>query len=75
MSGPATPPVTQPIENATDSLVRDHPKCLRIGTKKAALELIAPQMKNIVRKIAPTIIHPRRSCSVCSRVKHLRKST
>src|ERR1700688_1027751 len=66
ISGPAAPPVTHPIENATDSLVRDHPKYLMMGTKKTTPELIAPQIKNIVRKIAPTIIHPRRSCSVAT---------
>jgi hypothetical protein len=35
-----------------------------MGTKNTEPELIAPKMKNIVTKIAPTMIHPRRSCSV-----------
>ena len=61
MSGPAAPPVTHPIENATESRARVHPNVLRIGTKNTAPQLIAPQMKNIVTKIAPTTIHPCRS--------------
>ena len=64
MSGPVAPPVSHPIEKAIESFVRDHPKCFRIDTKNTEPELIAPQMKNIVTKIASTMIHPRRSCSV-----------
>jgi hypothetical protein len=45
MNGPAAPPVTHPIDNAIESFVRDHPKYLRIGTKKTAPELIEPQFK------------------------------
>jgi hypothetical protein len=64
MNGPAAPPVTHPIEKTIESFARDHPKCLRIGTKNTEPQLIAPQMKNILTKIAPTMIHPRRSCPV-----------
>jgi hypothetical protein len=64
MSGPAAPPVTQPIDMATENFALVHPKYLSTGTKKTAELLIAPQIKNIVTQIAPTMIHPRRSLSV-----------
>src|SRR5215467_1240498 len=64
MSGSAAPPVTQPIDRALGNFALVHPKYLTTGTKNTSELLIAPQIKNIVTQIAPTIIHPRRSRSV-----------
>ena len=42
--------------------------------KNTAPQLMAPQMKNIVTKIAPTISHPRRSRTVINALAWVERS-